>query len=165
MKNFLRILVVVAVALLAGWPDPASALVVRPAPNISWVDSTGRSQSLAKFRGQPVVVVVATSPRDRLFRAQVGQLQKMYERYAAQRVVFIAAFTQEPGRINSNIPFALAADGPSVAHALQIEGRIGVALIGLDGNLDYVTDRVLPAQRIFDVIANSFAQQERIRRP
>ncbi|HVK57838.1 MAG TPA: hypothetical protein VM735_03590 [Candidatus Kapabacteria bacterium] len=143
----------------------ASAAVVRPAPNINWVDYTGKLKGLSAFKGQPIVVIVAPSPLDRSFRAQVGQLQKMYERYAAARVVFVVAFTQEPGRIKSNIPFAIAGDGPRVAFDYQTGEKFGIAIVGRDGNLDYVTGRVLPAQRIFDVINNSFVPQESLRRP
>jgi len=141
------------------------AITVRLAPNIRWLDATGKLQSLDAFRGQPVVVIVARSPRDRLFRAQVGQLQKMYQRYAAHNVLFIAAFTDEQGRIKSNIPFVLAPDGPRTALDFQISGRFGIAFIGRDGNVDYVTDKVLPAQRIYDVIGASYVTQEKLRRP
>ena len=50
-------------------------------------------------------MLIAPSPRNRAFRSQLGQLRKMFERYAAQKTVFIAAFTQEGGVIRSNIPF------------------------------------------------------------
>jgi hypothetical protein len=139
--------------------------VVRPAPNVTWLDASGKLKSLAAFKGQPVVLLVAPSPRDRRFRAQVGQLQKMYERYASAKVVFLVAFTKEPGRIRSNIPFTLAGDGPRVAFDYETGERFGIAVIGRDGNLDYVTRKVLPAQRIFDVINNSFVPQELLRRP
>lgn len=161
MKNLL-FLATAAVALALGG---ASAAVVRPAPNISWVDYTGKLKNLGAFKGQPVVVIIAPSPLDRAFRAQVGQLQKMYERYAAAKVVFVVAFTQEPGRIKSNIPFAVAGDGPRVAFDYQTGEKFGIAIVGRDGNLDYVTGKVLPAQRIFDVINNSFVPQEQLRRP
>lgn len=143
----------------------ANAEVVRPAPNVSWLDYTGKLKGIGAFKGQPIVIIVAPSPRDRSFRAQVGQLQKMYERYAAARVVFVVAFTQAPGRIKSNIPFAVAGDGPKVAFDYQTGEKFGIALVGRDGNLDYVTSKVLPAQRIFDVIANSFVPQQMMRRP
>jgi len=143
----------------------AGSAVVRPAPNITWVDYTGKLKGLGAFKGQPIVVIVAPSPLDRSFRAQVGQLHKMYERYAAAKVVFVAAFTQEPGRIKSNIPFAIAGDGPRVAFDYQTGEKFGIAIVGRDGNLDYMTGKVLPAQRIFDVINNSFVPQESLRRP
>jgi hypothetical protein len=160
MKTFL-----LAAASLSLFLGSASSAVVRPAPNITWVDFTGKVKGLSAFKGQPVVILIAPSPQDRAFRAQVGQLHKMYERYAAAKVVFVAAFTQEPGRIKSNIPFAVAGDGPRVAFDYQTGEKFGIAIVGRDGNLDYVTDRVLPAQRIFDVINNSFVPQELLRRP
>lgn len=142
-----------------------SAVVVRPAPNLNWIDSAGRQKGLSTLRGQPVVLVIAPNPRSRAFRSQLGQLRKMYERYAAEKVVFIAAFTQEAGRIPSNIPFVFAADGPRVGFDYGGAEGFMIALIGKDGNLDYVTDRVLPAQRVFDVIGNSFVIQRNLRRP
>lgn len=158
-----RLFLAVVICALAG-AGGAFALVARQAPNVSWIDSTGRAQNLAKFKGQPVVLLIAPSPRDRTFRSQVGQIQKMYERYGADRTVFVVAFTREPGVIRSNIPFAIAADGPRVAHDYEA-GKFAIAIIGRDGNLDYVTGKVLPAQRIFDVIGNSFVPQEKLRRP
>ena len=89
----------------------------------------------------------------------------MYERYAAQRVVFIAAFTGEGGRIESNIPFVLAADGPRVGYEYEGSERFRIAFIGRDGNLDYVTNKVIPAQRAYDILGNSFVPQRDLRRP
>lgn len=144
---------------------PLSAAVVRPAPDFTWTNSAGKLESLKAFKGQPVVLVVAQSPRAWIFRAQVGQIQKMYERYAASRAIFVAAFTQEQGLIRSNIPFVLAADGPRIAFDYQTGDRFGLAIIGRDGNLDYVTSKVVPAQRLFDIIGASFVPQEAMRRP
>lgn len=145
--------------------SPASAIVVRPAPNVQWQDSAGTLHNLSAFKGQPIVLVIAPSPRSWAFRSQVGQLQKMFERYAAGRTIFLAAFTQETGVIRSNIPFAIVRDGPRTGFDYQVEaGQFTIAIIGRDGNLDYVTRKVLPAQRIFDLISNSFVNQEMRRR-
>ncbi|MEI6337942.1 MAG: hypothetical protein WCQ57_05080 [Verrucomicrobiota bacterium] len=141
------------------------ALVVNPAPNIPWLDSTGKINGLSAFMGQPVIVLVAPSPRDRTFRAQVGQVQKLFERYAAQKVIFMVAFTQEQGRIGSNVPFVLAADGPRTAFDLRTGDRFGIAFIGRDGNLDYVTNKVIPSLRMNDILGASFVTQEKLRRP
>ncbi len=54
-----------------------SAVVVRPAPNVNWIDSSGRQKALSAFKGQPVVLLIAPSPRDRSFRSQLGQLRRM----------------------------------------------------------------------------------------
>lgn len=162
MISRLSLLITVALgATLA----PLSANVVRPAPDFTWTNSAGKQESLKAFKGQPVIVVVAPSPRSWIFRAQVGQIQKMYERYAAARAVFVAAFTQEQGLIRSNIPFVVATDGPRIAFDYQTPERFGVAVIGRDGNLDYVTGRVIPAQRLYDIIGASFVPQESMRRP
>ena len=158
-----RIFLLAGLCVLALGALPA--LVVRPAPNLQWLDATGKLKNLAAFKGQPVVLLVAPSPRDWTFRSQVGQLQRNYERLAAQKVLFVAAFTQEQGRIRSNIPFVVAPDGPRVAFDYQTGERFGIAIIGRDGNLDYVTDRVLPGQRIYDIVGASFVTQEKLRRP
>ncbi|CAN5464284.1 hypothetical protein BH09VER1_BH09VER1_25760 [soil metagenome] len=143
----------------------AQALVVQPAPNVAWVNSAGKLENSVAFKNQPVVVVIAPSPKSWIFRAQVGQLQKMYERYAAEKIIFIAAFTKEQGLIKSNIPFVLAADGPRTGFDYQITKNFGIAVIGRDGNLDCLSSRVLPAQRIYDIVNNSFVPQAADRRP
>lgn len=154
---------ILAVSLLA--MGLAQALVVQPSPNIAWVNSTGKLEGLLAFKGQPIVVVIAPSPKSWIFRAQVGQLQKMYERYAAEKIIFIAAFTKEPGLIKSNIPFVLAADGPHTALDFQVAKNFGIAVIGRDGNIDCLSSKVLPAQRVYDIVNNSFVPQAADRRP
>lgn len=144
--------------------QPALAEVVRPAPDLAWIDSKGAKKPLAALRGKPVVVLIADSPRQRAFRAQVGQLQKIYERFAAQGVVCIAAFSGEQGVIPSNIPFLTVSDGPTVASAFDTPSGFAIAILGEDGNLDYIGNRVVPAQHIYDIIDNSYARQKQLRR-
>jgi hypothetical protein len=155
----------VCIVLLLVLATTLSAVVVRPAPNVNWIDSTGRARALSALRGQPVIILIAPSPRDRAFRSQLGQLRKMYERYAAHKTVFIAAFTQEGGVIRSNIPFVVAADGPRVGYDYEGSERFRIAFVGRDGNLDYVTNKVIPAQRVYDLIGNSYVPQRNMRRP
>lgn len=160
MRRFLTSLVVfggIGCALVA------DALVVRPAPDFSWIDYNGKSLTLDSLKGQSVVVLIAPSPRTRAFRAQVGQLQKAYQRFAAEKLVCFAAFTEEGGTIQSNIPFVVAADGPRVAFLYDVPKGFAIAVIGPDGNLDCLTDKVLPAQRILDIMDNNFAVQEGFR--
>ena len=149
-------------ALAAG---TLNADVVRPAPEFSWVDSTGAHKSSKAFLGRPVVVLVANSPREWAFRSQVGQLQLMYERLAAEKIVCVAAFSQTPGVVRSNIPFVIAADGPRLSYDLQVEKGFAIAIIGKDGNLDYSGKKVLPVQRIYDIMGNSYVVQKSLRRP
>lgn len=142
----------------------AQAEVVRPAPDFRLQATSGPATSLSKLRGQPVVVIVAETPRTLAFRRQLARLRNDYERLAAQKTLFIAAFTQEPGVIPSNIPFLTAADGQAVASALGFNSRFGIAIVGRDGNLDIITTRVLPGQRVLDIINNSFVSQQQLRR-
>lgn len=158
MKSLFAILFL---ALGAGF---LQADVVRPAPEFSWVDSTGARKSSKDFLGRPVVVLVADSPRQWAFRSQVGQLQKMYERLAAEKIVCVAAFIQTPGVVRSNIPFVTAADGPRLAYDLQVDRGFAIAIIGKDGNLDFAGRKVLPVQRIYDILDNSYTVQKALRR-
>lgn len=143
----------------------SQALVANRAPDFLWINSAGKTGNLSAFKGQPVVLIIAPSPESREFRSQLNRLKGIYEKMGSQKVVFVAAFTQAGGRVPSNIPFVLAADGPRVGFDFNSQERFAVAIIGRDGNLDYLTNRVLPGQRVFDVIANSFVTQTMMRRP
>jgi hypothetical protein len=135
------------------------AEVVRPAPDFVWLSSGAKGKSLKSLRGQPVVLVVAESPSQRIFRAQVGQLKKVYQLLGNDKMVAVAAFTREPGVIRSDIPFVLAAEPASVSSLYGVQGNFAVFVIGKDGNIDAFSDRVLPGQRIIDIINNSFVVQ------
>ncbi|MBE2204194.1 MAG: hypothetical protein IAE94_07650 [Chthoniobacterales bacterium] len=156
MKSLILLLVLAAGTL--------NADVVRPSPEYTWVDSTGTRKSSREFLGRPVVVLVANSPRSWAFRSQVGQLQRMYDRLAAEKIVCVAAFSQTPGVIRSNIPFVLAADGPRLAHDFQASRGFAIAIIGKDGNMDFFGHRVIPVRRIYDILDNSFVVQKTLRR-
>ena len=148
-----------ALCLLALLPSGGSAEVVRGAPDFTWLTSGARGQSLKSLRGQPVVLIVAQSPTQRIFRSQVGQLQKVYQLLGNDKAVAVAAFTQQPGLIKSNIPFVLAANPAAVAAAYDVTGPFAIFIIGKDGNIDALSNRVLPGQRILDIINNSFVVQ------
>jgi len=150
-------------AALAVFARPAVADVVRPAADFAWVDYNGKTRDLKSLRGQAIVVLIAPSPRAWIFRSQVGQLQKAYQRFAAAKLVCFAAFTQEPGVIKSNIPFVTAVDGPRVAYLYGITQGFGIAIIGPDGNLDRLSTKVVPAQRILDTMDANFQVQEALR--
>ena len=158
----MRLLLALLSALLLA--SPLRAEVVRPAPDFSWVDSTGKSKPAKELRGRPLVVIIAESPRQWAFRSQVGQLQKIYQRFAAVGLVCVAAFSQEPGVIRSNIPFLTVPDGRTSAAAFDTAQGFSISIIGMDGNLDYVSNRVVPAQVIHDILDNSFAKQKLLRR-
>jgi hypothetical protein len=140
------------------------AEVVREAPSFTWTDSTDSAKPLKNLRGQPVVLVIAKSPREWAFRSQVGQLQKIYARFAAEKLLCVAAFSGEQDIIRSNIPFLNVPDGPGTAAAYEVPEGFAIAVIGADGNLDCFSTRVLPAQRIYDIIVNSYTNQKQLRR-
>lgn len=158
MRRFLAIFALVA--LTCG----GAAEVVRWAPDFSWLKSGDKRAGLRSLRGQPVVLVVAPSPRHRRFRQQARELQKTYQLLGNDKAVMVAAFTSEPGVIRSNIPFVLAADPGAVAQAYGVAGDFAVFVIGRDGNLDEISDRVLAGQRVLDIINNSFVPQRDNRR-
>jgi hypothetical protein len=158
--KFLATILALALAATA----TLQAEVVRPAPDFAWIDSTGAAKKSKDLRGRPLVVLVAESPREWAFRSQVGQLQKIYERFAADGLVCIAVFSREPGVIRSNIPFLTVLDNAATAAAFDTPTGFSISVIGMDGNLDSVGNRVLPAQRIYDIIDNSFAKQKLLRR-
>jgi hypothetical protein len=145
---------------------PADARVVRPAPDFQYAGMGGRVSSLKSLRGQPVVLVVARSPRDRSFRRQVANLEELYRRLASRQTVFVAAFTETDGPVLSDIPFVTALNGAGVAanYGLASTNDFGVFVIGSDGNLDAVTRKVLSAERIKEVLDNSYTVQAPLRR-
>lgn len=163
MKPLPSALVLLFALLLV--PRALRGEVVQPAPEIQWVTPTGKIEGRAAFKDQPVVVLIAPTPRTRAFRAQLRNLREVAERLGAHKTVFIAAFTREAGSVPSNIPFVIARDGARVGADFNAGDRFAIAIIGRDGNLDYLTHRVLPGQRVLDVVGNSYVQQTRMRRP
>ena len=137
----------------------ASAAVVRLAPEFTIPAIGNKSRSLTSLRGQPVVLVIARSPRAGDFKKQAKNLAEIYQQFASKQVVFVAAFSEEPGVIKSNIPFSVAENGPAVAGAYGVTDKFQVVIIGRDGNVDYQTRKVLSSERVRDVIQNSFAVQ------
>ncbi len=136
----------------------AHAAVVRLAPDFA-VAGAGKARSLKSFRGQPVVLLITKSPNYGDFKQQAKYLQEIYQQFASKQVVFLAAFTDETGPIKSNIPFTVAENGAAVAGAYGVVDKFNIVIIGKDGNLDYQTKKVLPPERVRDVIQNSYAVQ------
>jgi hypothetical protein len=160
-RTLTSLLAIVAVACTA------HAVVVRPAPSFGWLDAEGKPQALQSLfgsKGQPVVVLIAPSPRDWTFRSQVGQLQKAYQRFASAKLVCFAAFTQEGGTIHSNIPFVTVPDGPRVAFLYDQPKKFAIAIIGPDGNIDYLSEKVVAAQRILDIMDANYQRQSDFRK-
>lgn len=140
-------------------PAPVSN-VVHPAPDFQWVGAGGKLSSAKTFRGQPVVILVATTPAAAPLLKEARRIEEKYLEFAARKTVFLAAFTQKMGRVASDVPFAIAANGADVAKAYGVPpNELSVIVISPDGNVDMVSTKVEGAQRILDVINNSFQAQ------
>ncbi|SRR5581483_6042881 len=140
-----------------------SADVVRLAPNFTW-EGPAQSSSLRAVKGQPVVLLVAKNARVGAFKKQVKRLKDLYQEFASRKVVFAAALADGSGEVRSDIPFAIVNNGAKVAADFGVNNAFNIVVIGRDGNIDYQTDRVVPASRVRDVIVNSFAEQTERRR-
>jgi hypothetical protein len=83
---------------------------------------------------------------------------------ASQGMLFFAAFTTEGGRIPSKNPFILVDDPVSVASSYDISKGFAIAVIGRDGNLDCLSTKPLPGQRVLDLSLNNADVQLQLRR-
>lgn len=137
----------------------APAAVVRPAPDFAFSGVGNKARTLKSLRGQPVVLLIARSPKTGDFKAQAKLLREIYQQFASKQVVFAAAFTEDNGTIKSDIPFAVVENGPAIAGAYGMADKFNIVIIGKDGNVDYQTKKVLPPERVRDVIQNSYAVQ------
>jgi len=138
----------------------APAAVVRSAPDFTFPGVGNKSRSSRSLRGQAVVLIIADSQRQRAFKKQLRYLREIYQQFASKQVVFIAALRNDPATaVNSDIPFAVANNGPAVASAYGVNDDFQLIIIGRDGNIDYQTDRVATGERVRDVIQNSFVVQ------
>lgn len=163
-RSLTAALAVACACALAAAAPPAHAKAIRPAPNFTWLGPAHRS-SLRAVSGQPVVLLIARSARSGAFKKQVKNLREIYQQFAARGVVFAVAVREGEPTVRSNIPFAVAADPAGVAAAYGCgDGKFALAVIGKDGNLDYQTGKPQTAQRLRDVIQNSFAVQAAGRR-
>jgi len=154
MKKTLTILILTLVVAGTGFAE-----VVRLAPDFSWDGVGSKRATLRSLKGQPVVLIVAKSAKEKIFRKQAARLKEIYQEFASRNVVFVAAFEEEGGVVPSDVPFVVASNGAKIAADYQIEGKFGVVIIGTDGNVDMQTSKLIPASRIRDVVINSYASQ------
>lgn len=138
--------------------------VINAAPSFSGGSAEGRTITLGSLKGKPVLLLIAPSPKDRAFRRQISELRGRYERLAANGMICFAAFTSESGVIPSNVPFLTANDPAGVSSQFGVNGGFAVAVIGRDGNLDCISTRPLPGQRILDIVNNNASVQQQLRR-
>jgi hypothetical protein len=141
----------------------AHANVVRPAPDFRLADVQGAN--LHGYRGQTVVLLVTRSARDKYFRAEVERLKSLYAEFSNEKVLFVAAIENGPQEVRSDIPFVIAANPAQVAANYGVNGRFGIAVIGVDGNLDLITDRLIAPERVRDTVFNNYESQNLARTP
>ena len=136
---------------------PKAPAVVRPTTDFEWIGAGGKRFPLKNLRGQPVVILVAPSPDAKPLRQEAGRIQELYLQFSARKTVFFAAFTNgQDGRVESNVPYAMAANGAAVATAYGVDpSKFSVIVVGPDGNVDMVSQKVEGAQRILDIINNN----------
>lgn len=159
-----RLPLVLGVASLWVGAVALPAAAVKLAPEISWEGTGGRPHPLKQLRGQPVVLLIAPSPEGREFRKEVAQVEKGFLDFSARKAIFITVFSAQPGAVKSNVPFVNAANGAAAAALYGAkDSPLTVVVIGPDGNIDMQSDKVEPAQRILDVINNTFTAQSAAR--
>lgn len=140
------------------------AAPVRVAPDFTILGAGDRARSLKSFRGQSVILVISDSRKRGAFRKQLKYLEEIYQQFASKGVIIVAAVPESDVRLPSNIPVARATNAGAVNAAYGVEKGFQIAIIGSDGNLDYQTGKVLPPERVRDVIQNSFAVQASARK-
>ena len=158
MRRLAAVLAVLFLTLCAA----AHAQVVRPAPNF---DLAGTGKNLKNFRGQTVVLLITQSAREKHFRAMVDRLGHLFSQFATERVIFVAAIENGPQQVLSNIPFVVSSNPQQVAADYGVNGRYAIAVIGVDGNLDMITTRMIAPERVRDMVFNNFDTQSEARKP
>jgi hypothetical protein len=157
MKKFVRI------ALIISLCAAARADVVRPAPNFA-IEGVAKGSSLRSFRGQAVVLLITWNSRRKEFREQLEWLKQLYGQFSTEKVIFVAAVENGPEEVPSDIPFVTAANPRQVAADYGVNGRFAIAVIGVDGNLDMITSKAVPAERVRNVVFNNFESQTTTRK-
>jgi len=140
----------------------AHSAVVRRAPDFAFAGAG--KKSLRSLNGQPVVLLIADSSKNKKLKKQLKRMRAIYQEFASRGVVIAAAVQQDDGEIPTDIPVVIVNNGPGVAAAYGLTGGFRLTIIGKDGNLDLETDEVVDGTRVREVIQNSFEVQKAMRR-
>ena len=133
---------------------------VRTVPDFTWIGAGGKTYPGKNFRRQPVVILVADSPDSGDLRKQARRIEDKYLDFASKKTVFVVAFTGTPGRVESDVPFVVAQNGAAVAANFGVQGKgLGIVVLGPDGHVDMTSNQVEGAQRLLDIINNTFQTQ------
>lgn len=154
---------------------PLRAEVVRPVPDLPisvLSPETGASRPstiLRAFKGQPMILIIAPSPRSGVFRKQLALMEKHFRYFASRKAVILAAFTEDSTPvIPTDMPVLTLPDGPAAAAALRLapgkslfgkSETFALGVVGPDGNLDLLTTRPASGARILSVMENTYTLQ------
>lgn len=161
MKRSRALVFLTLPAVLLLWAPRGGAEVVRPAPDLAFLGPTGKTRSISSFRGQPLILLLADSPKRGSFKTQLKALEGSFDRLANRGAVVAAAFRKgasEP--LRTNLPLVELPDGPTACSAYALKGDFSIVLVGPDGNIDYQTTKVLNINRILEVMQNSYELQK-----
>jgi hypothetical protein len=161
MKRLRALVFLTLPAVMVLWAPLGRTEVVRPAPDLAFPGQTGKARSLSSFRGQPLVLLLADSPKRGAFKSQLRALEGSFDRLANRGAVVAVGFKKgAPQTLRTNIPLVELPDGPTACNALGLQGDFAIVLIGPDGNIDYQTGKVININRILEVMQNSFEVQQ-----
>ena len=132
----------------------------RTVPDFTWIGAGGKTYPGKNFRGQPVVILVATSPDAGDLRKQARRIEDKYLDFAARKTVFVVAFTGAQGRVESDVPFVVAQNGAAVAANFGVQAKgLGIVVLAPDGHVDMTSNQAEGAQRLLDIINNTYQTQ------
>jgi hypothetical protein len=164
MKRPRSLLLLALPALLAGGPL-GQGEVVRPAPSIAFPMDGGKPRTLASFKGQPLILLLADSPNRGAFKDATQGTGGLFRPACRPRNVVAAGFRGAiQSSVRTNVPLVLLPQGPSACAAFQLKGEFAIVLVGPDGNIDYQTGKVLNMNRILEVMQNSYEVQKAAQR-
>lgn len=164
MKRPRSLLLLALPALFAG-ESLGLGEVVRPAPSILFPMDGAKPRTLASFRGQPLILLLADSPKRGAFKAQLKELESSFDRLAVRGTLVAACFKGgDSSVVRTNVPLVLLPEGPVSCAAFQLKGDFSIVLVGPDGNIDYQTSKVLNMNRILEVMQNSYEVQKAAQR-
>lgn len=160
-----RSLLLLALPVLLAGEQSGLGEVVRPAPSIAFPSDGVKPRTLASFKGQPLILLLADSPKRRTFKAQLKELESSFDRLAIRGTVVAAGFKGgDPGAVRTDVPLVILPEGPTACSAFQLKGEFAIVLVGPDGNIDYQTGKVLNMNRILEVMQNSYEVQKAAQR-
>ena len=89
----------------------------------------------------------------------LDRLHDIYSEFSNEKVIFVAAIEDGGDQVPCDIPFLLASNPTQVAADYGVTGHFAIAVIGTDGNLDLITQHIVAAERIRDVVFNNYESQ------